>query len=258
MPSGANGRLRYEGAILLLIGIALVIASTLVLFPVGCNSPGFECFQQPSTFWTTYWPNFLAIDAGFVLLALGAFRTVGQALPHRIPIGFGLLLSGIILLLPSIGLGANAPDAVSSCNVNGCPPMTSSQFWSLYWYNYAALAVGLSLVLIGTGLVMIGVWKRPPVSNQLKGDTHPRARRPLRLRWFAIFFVAGTATLLFGEILAPFPPPYTTYYTSGIVPPMFYASPFLFAISFLLAASSLSWGKDGLVSNRDDGRPWLT
>ncbi|MDA4114744.1 MAG: hypothetical protein OK474_11930 [Thaumarchaeota archaeon] len=249
MSSGANGRLRYEGAIPLLIGIALVIASTLVLFPVGCNSPGFECIQQPSTFWTTFWPNFLVIDAGFVLLALGAFRAVGRALPHRIPIGFGLLLSGITLLLPSIGLGANVPVVMGSCPLNGCFPLTSSQFWSLYWYNYAALAVGLSLVLIGTGFVLFGVRKSPRVSNQLKGDTHPSARRPLRLRWFAIFFVAGTATLLFGEMIAPFPPPYVTYYTTGIVPPMFYASPFLFAISFLLAASSLSWGKDGLVSN---------
>jgi len=250
MPPGANVRVGLAGAVALTLGLVLVLASTAILFPAGCNLPGFVCYMQPSSFWATYWPNFLMIDAGFILLSVGSFKAAKPASPLRISLGFGALLSGAILLLPSVGIGANAPVVITFCGADGCPSLTFSQFWSLYWYNYAALAVGFFLVLVGAWFVVAGVRQSRRIGaatleqtpDPVRQDNGVSLRALLKKAGFALCFALGMVSLLLGEMCGPFPPPHVTFYGAAIVKAMMYASPFLLTMSFVIEALSL----DGL------------
>lgn len=252
-------------------GIALALAAALIQFPIGCNSTGFTCYINPISWWMTFWPNFVTIDVGFFLLSIGAFRATLPAPSSlsstsarlHLPIGFGLLLSGLILVLPGMGVGFNDPIARTSCPATGCPPPTFQQWWSTYWPNYAALSLGVSLLLVGTLLILVGAGVAATIRSRISRSRRPATggggvkdnvpnssliqpsslgHRRLRRLGFYLCFIFGVVALILGELGAPFPPPLLgqTYYSQVDLRSMLLVSPFLLTTGFLLAGSAIN------------------
>ncbi len=84
---------------------------------------------------------------------------VGQA--QRTPagsVGYALI-DGFISNFPSLVVGwfqrwKGLPYYATSCPANGCAPLTSSQWWNLFWPGVAAGSIGVVLVIIGAAMIL--------------------------------------------------------------------------------------------------------
>jgi hypothetical protein len=146
-------------------GFVLAVSAPFMVFPVGCNIA--TCYMDPQGAWSTIWPNILTLDLGFVLVAWGwgASRSRRLSLPG---LGIGWVLGGIVLLMLGLLIGYS-----TGCPVNGCPPLTASGWWSLFWPDVIAGSLGVLLVVLGSLLVVLRWPKSPGAalggSPQLKG-----------------------------------------------------------------------------------------
>lgn len=147
------------GLALLVIGSILLLSSILVVYPVGRSAPNNNgCPQDPEWWWLTRWPNVLSFDMGVVLAVTGLGsvrmrRGKGSQFfffPPLAPLGYSLIASGVVLLL----LGQMV-SYVTHCPANGCPPLTQAQWWSLFWPNVIADALGSMLIV--SGVVSVGL-----------------------------------------------------------------------------------------------------
>jgi hypothetical protein len=130
------------------IGFALAVFSPFIAFPVGCNLAN-SCPADPVGWWSTAWPNVLSLDLGIVLIG-GGFGRRGSERSLSVPLGLSLILSGIVLL----GLGLSV-GYMTSCPANGCPPLTESQSWALFWPNVIADSLGVALLVAGAIVVLL-------------------------------------------------------------------------------------------------------
>ncbi len=133
-------------------GFVLALSAPFIVFPVGCNTA--PCYMNPQGAWSTIWPNVLTLDLGFVLVAWGwgASRSRRLSLPG---LGIGWVLGGIALLMLGLLIGYS-----TGCPVNGCPPLTTSEWWSLFWPDVIADSLGVLLVFVGSLLVIVRWPKR--------------------------------------------------------------------------------------------------
>jgi hypothetical protein len=133
------------------LGIAIVVLSPFIPFPVGCNLDTWfnptnvhhGCPAAPIGTWSTIWPNVLSLDLGLVFASIG----LGSAKPDRSPVvgaGMGLIMRGLVL----IAFGSSF-SYMTMCPLNGCPPLTSAQWRSLFWPDVLAGVVGAGQVVAG-------------------------------------------------------------------------------------------------------------
>jgi hypothetical protein len=114
------------------------------------------------------------LDIGLVFASIG----LASAKPDRSPIvgaGMGLLMGGLVL----IAFGSSFT-YMTNCPENGCLPLTSAQWWSLYWPNVLAKIIGAGQMVVGgtacfialrrqrvgSPAVTIPISKRPPAEAQ--------------------------------------------------------------------------------------------
>lgn len=152
-------------ALLLTTGILACLAGLLVPFPVGCNvlPPYQGCPADPVSWWSTFWPNILAFGTGLVMVAWG----LGIRNAWRLPmgsIGGALIVDGLVFNFPSLIVGwfqrwKDLPYYFTTCTANGCPPLTTGQWWNLWWPGIVAGGVGIGCVITGGVLLLIS--KRP-------------------------------------------------------------------------------------------------
>jgi hypothetical protein len=134
------------------LGIVIVVLATFTPFPVGCNlqtwfnpHPNISsgCVADPVGTWSTIWPNVMLLELGLVFTSIG----LASAKPDRSPIvgaGMGLIMGGLVL----IAFGSSF-SYMTMCPENGCPPLTSAQWWSLFWPNVLAEVIGASQIAVG-------------------------------------------------------------------------------------------------------------
>jgi hypothetical protein len=133
------------------LGILITVLAPFTPFPVGCNlqtwfnhtNVSHGCPASPIGTWSTVWPNVLLLDIGLVVASIG----LASAKPGRSPVvgaGMGLMMGGFVL----IAFGYSSGYA-TSCPANGCPPLTSAEWWSLFWPDVVAKIVGASQIAAG-------------------------------------------------------------------------------------------------------------
>jgi hypothetical protein len=129
------------------VGVAMALLGPFVFLPIGCNTG--QCTMDPTGTWSTIWPNVLVLELGLVLAGLG----MAERRPERLRLaglGFGLIVGGVALLI----LGS-VYSLFTFCPVNGCPPLTGSAWWSVFWPNVVAQSLGAVLVAAGSAAVLI-------------------------------------------------------------------------------------------------------
>jgi hypothetical protein len=142
------------------LGLFLAFASQFIPFPVGCNLDAWPynltnvfhgCPAGPEGVWSTIWPNTLTTCVGVVLVTTGYGKTRSRdvSLPG---LGLGLMISGFVLLVLGLSIGYT-----TFCPANGCPPLTASQWWSIFWPDVIADILGTTLII--AGLVLIARWR---------------------------------------------------------------------------------------------------
>ncbi len=138
---------RYYGVVLM--GLFLILAGQFVGFPVGCNLAN-QCPGDPVGTWSTIWPNALSTFAGIVLTAwgFGKARSGGSQL---LPLGLGVAIGGFLLLTSGLSIGY-----ITHCPANGCPPLTTGQWWSLFWPDVIAEGLGSVCIVVGLTLAFLG------------------------------------------------------------------------------------------------------
>jgi len=146
------------------LGLFLAFAAPFIPFPVGCNLDAWPynltnvfhgCPASPVGVWSTIWPNALTTCVGVLLVTTGygKLRSRKAVLPG---LGMGLIVSGFVLLVWGLSIGY-----FTSCPANGCPPLTGSQWWSLFWPDVVADILGI--VCMAAGLViLIESWRLKP------------------------------------------------------------------------------------------------
>ena len=146
------------------LGLFLAFAALFIPFPVGCNLDAWPynltnvfhgCPADPEGWWSTMWPNALSTCMGVLLVTTGygKLRSRNAVLPG---LGMGLIVSGFALLVWGLSIGY-----FTSCPANGCPPLTGSQWWSLFWPDMVADILGI--VCMAAGLViLITSWRMKP------------------------------------------------------------------------------------------------
>jgi len=134
------------------LGIFIAVLAPFIPFPLGCNlqtwfnpTPNIShgCPADPVGTWSTVWPNVLLLDAGLVFASIG----LGSAKPERSPVvgaGMGLMMGGLFLIV----FGSSFT-YMTSCPANGCLPLTSAQWWSLFWPNVLAKVIGAGQIVAG-------------------------------------------------------------------------------------------------------------
>jgi hypothetical protein len=129
------------------LGLWLALAAQFIPFPVGCNLAS-SCPADPEGAWSTMWPNALSTCVGVVLVTAeyGRLRSRDAALRG---LGMGLIVSGIFLLVWGLSIGY-----VTSCPANGCPPLTASQWWSLFWPDVIAEMLGIACIAAGSAILI--------------------------------------------------------------------------------------------------------
>jgi hypothetical protein len=139
------------------LGLFLAFAAQFIPFPVGCNLDAWPynltnvfhgCPASPEGVWSTIWPNALATCIGTTLATsgYGKIRRREGALPG---LGLGLTISGFLLLVWGFSIGY-----FTSCPANGCPPLTGSQWWSLFWPDVVAESLGAVCIVIGSTMTV--------------------------------------------------------------------------------------------------------
>jgi hypothetical protein len=152
----SNGQRRRTTKVLV-FGFVLALSALFIPFPVGCNFAP-SCSMSPEGAWSTIWPNILTLNLGFVLVswAWGVSRSRRLSLPG---LGMGMILGGIVLLM----LGLRISYA-TMCGGNGCPPLTASEWWSLFWPDVIAGSLGFLLIVAGSFLMVFRWPKRADVA----------------------------------------------------------------------------------------------
>ena len=147
------------------LGLFLAFAALFIPFPVGCNLDAWPynltnmfhgCPASPEGVWSTIWPNALTTCVGVLLVSTGygKLRSRSAALPG---LGMGLIVSGFALLVWGLSIGY-----FTMCPAVGCPPLTGSQWWSLFWPDVVADILGI--VCMAAGLViLITSWRLKPI-----------------------------------------------------------------------------------------------
>lgn len=162
------------------LGLCLAFASQFIPFPVGCYLDAWPynltnvhhgCPASPEGVWSTIWPNVLTACVGVMLTTWGYLKTRSRkaGLPA---LGLGLMISGLLLLLLGLSVGYTA-----MCPANGCPPLTASQWWSLFWPDVVADVLGTGLM--AAGLVILIASRRMKDTQLIQSETHqalPRVR----------------------------------------------------------------------------------
>jgi len=57
----------------------------------------------------------------------------------------GLIMGGLVLIAFGSSFGY-----MTTCPAFGCPPLTSAQWWSLFWPNVLAKIIGASQIVVGS------------------------------------------------------------------------------------------------------------
>lgn len=142
------------GAVVL--GIVLVVSGPWIVFPIGCGF-AISCPASPEGWWSTNWLNVLVFDLGVVLVGwgIGVWRS-GRS--FSVPLDVALTFSGIVFVVLGLSVGYS-----TSCPGNGCPPLTASQWWNLFWPDVIADTLGVILVVVGSVTMLLA--RRKPVSN---------------------------------------------------------------------------------------------
>lgn len=142
------------------LGVVVMVLAPLTPFPVGCNMqtwfnphPNISsgCPADPMGTWSTIWPNVLLLELGLVFASIG----LALAKPERSPLvgaGMGLIMGGLVL----IAFGSSF-DYMTMCPEGGCPPLTSTGWWSLFWPNVLAKIIGASQMAVGTTACIIAL-----------------------------------------------------------------------------------------------------
>ncbi len=126
-------------------GVVLTIAAEFVSFPVGCNLAQ-SCPGSPVGTWSTVWPNALTTCIGIVVFSWGS--GISKSRNGAVPgVGLGLIISGFVLVVSGLSIGYSP-----FCPINGCAPLTSTQWWSLFWPDVIAEVLGVALMVAGTGV----------------------------------------------------------------------------------------------------------
>lgn len=156
---------------LMLSGVSLLLVASFVPFPVGCNSVG-QCPANPQGTWSTVWPNAFSMCLGAVFLTSGYGR-LRSPTAMVTGLGVGLVIGGLFLLVSGISIGY-----VTSCPANGCLPLTGSQWWSLFWPDVIAEAIGAVMIVSGSIILFARVLLRkapPELSASLRHNGQPLA-----------------------------------------------------------------------------------
>ena len=146
------------------LGLFLAFAALFIPFPVGCNLDAWPynltnvfhgCPADPEGWWSTMWPNALSTCMGVLLVTTGygKLRSRNAVLPG---LGMGLIVSGFALLVWGLSIGY-----FTSCPANGCPPLTGSQWWSLFWPDVVADILGIICMAAGL-VILINSWRLKP------------------------------------------------------------------------------------------------
>jgi hypothetical protein len=133
------------------LGILITVLAPFIPFPVGCNlqtwfnhtNVSHGCPADPIGTWSTVWPNVLLLDIGLVFTSIG----LASAKPDRSPVvgaGMGLIMGGLFLIAFS------SFSYITNCPANGCAPLTSAEWWSLFWPNVLAKIIGASQIVVGS------------------------------------------------------------------------------------------------------------
>jgi hypothetical protein len=150
------------------LGILITVLAPLIPFPVGCNlqtwfnsTPNIShgCPADPFGTWSTVWPNILLLDIGLVFASIG----FASAKPDRSPVvgtGMGLIMGGLVL----IAFGSSS-GYITMCPMNGCPPLTSAEWWSLYWPNILAQAIGAGQIIVGSMACFIALRRQRAITS---------------------------------------------------------------------------------------------
>jgi len=144
------------------LGIVLILLAPFIPFPVGCNLTNWYnptnvshgCPASPFGSWSTVWPNVLLLNIGLVFASTGLASTK----PERSPVvgaGMGLIMGGLVL----IAFGSSF-SYMTMCPANGCPPLTSAQWWSLFWPNVLAKIIGAGQIVVGSTACFIALRSR--------------------------------------------------------------------------------------------------
>jgi len=147
------------------LGILITVLAPFIPFPVGCNlqtwfnltNVSHGCPASPSGTWSTVWPNVLFLDVGLAFASIG----LASGKPDQSPVvgaGMGLIMGGLVLIAFGYSSGY-----ITMCPANGCPPLTSEEWWSLFWPNVLAKIIGAGLIVVGTVTCIIAV-RRPRVA----------------------------------------------------------------------------------------------
>jgi hypothetical protein len=145
------------------LGVVVIVLAPLTPFPVGCNlqtwfnpHPNISsgCPADPIGTWSTIWPNVLLVEIGLVFASIG----LASAKPDRSPVvgaGMGLIMGGLVLM----AFGSSFT-YITMCPEGGCPPLTSAEWWSLFWPNVLAQIVGASQIVVGSMACFIALRKQ--------------------------------------------------------------------------------------------------
>jgi hypothetical protein len=151
------------------LGLVIVVLAPFIPFPISCNlqtwynptNVSHGCPADPWGTWSTVWPNVLLFDLGLAFASIG----LASAKPDRSPLvgaGMGLAMGGLAL----IAFGYSFTLYFTSCPANGCPPLTSAQWWSFFWPNVLAKIIGASQVVVGTATCFIAALRETPALSE--------------------------------------------------------------------------------------------
>jgi len=144
------------------LGILITVLAPFIPFPVGCNlqtwfnhtNVSHGCPASPIGAWSTIWPNVLLLDIGLAFASMG----LASAKPERSPVvgaGMGLMMGGFVL----IAFGSSF-SYMTMCPANGCPPLTSAGWWSLFWPNILAKIIGAGQIFVGSMACFIALHRQ--------------------------------------------------------------------------------------------------
>jgi hypothetical protein len=164
MPAGDSPASQMALATVYL-GLFLAFAAPFIPFPTGCNLDAWPynltnvfhgCPASPEGVWSTIWPNALTTCVGVLLVTTGygRLRSRKAVLPG---LGMGLIVSGFALLVWGLSIGY-----FTSCPAGGCPPLTGSEWWSLFWPDVVADILGVVCMAAGS-VILIASWRLNPI-----------------------------------------------------------------------------------------------
>ncbi len=175
------------------LGVILTLSAFFIPFPVGCNVAS-SCPMSPLGAWSTIWPNTITICLGFMLAAWGwgAGRSRELSLPG---LGVGMVPAGAVLLMLALRISYS-----TMCPLNGCLPLTGSQWWSLFWPDVVAGSLGVMLMVAGFLLaLLVGPGARLPKSANDE-IIHRRLALTILVALLVLFILLLLDTRLFCDL----------------------------------------------------------